>query len=141
MLVPAAVSTMLGLGFLYFPVRSTFLMTTLMALSSASCGPKCLLHTASSGRRSVTSCLISTCYVCSLLYGAYQMMLTTAGTLCNVITDNQVSQPVACTVTGAAQSHEQHSAPAFQQSLGVYLCMRSHARYERKSLSHILLCC
>jgi len=69
------------------------------------------------------------------------MMLTTAGTLCNVITDNQVSQPVACTVTGAAQSHEQHSAPAFQQSLGVYLCMRSHARYERKSLSHILLCC
>jgi len=77
-----------------------------------------------------------TCYVCSLLYGAYQMMLTTAGTLCNVITDNQVRQAVVCTVTGAAQSHEQHSAPAFQQSLGVYLCMRSHARYERKSLSH-----
>jgi hypothetical protein len=31
MLVPVAVSTMLGLGFLYFPVRSTFLMTTLKA--------------------------------------------------------------------------------------------------------------
>lgn len=56
------------------------------------------------------------------------MMLTTASTLCSVITDNQASQAVACTVIGPVigtvigpvQSHERHSAPALQQSLGVH---------------------
>ncbi len=91
-LVLVVVSTMLGLGFLYFPVRSTFLMTTLMTSFIISIvwnrmAPYCLL------RQKISSSVShAACYMCFLSYGAYQMTLTIVGTLCKVINDTWVSQ-------------------------------------------------
>ena len=101
MIVPVAVSATLGLGLLYLPVRSA-LLTTIMAGFVISMVWTQMLAAyrllSQKIRDTVSRC---TCYVCSLSYGAYQMKLTTAGTLCNAITDNQVSQGVPCTVNAA----------------------------------------
>ena len=100
-MVPVAFSTTLGLGLLYFPVRSA-LLTTIMAGFVISMLWTQMLAAYRFFRQKLSATVSGcTCYVCSLSYGAYQMMLTTAGTLCNAIADNQVSQGVPCTATGA----------------------------------------
>lgn len=90
MMVPVAFSTTLGLGLLYFPVRSA-LLTTIMAGFVISMLWTQMLAAYSRLRQKLSATASGcTCYVCSLSCGAYQMMLTTAGTLCNAITDIQV---------------------------------------------------